>query len=64
MEAKIKEAHIISDQENPVGLCGICRQSLAEFASPGLKIYCHGAEFKKSQVYTINQLLPEAFTFF
>lgn len=62
--ARIKEVHIISDQKDPISPCGICRQSLAEFSSPEAKIYCHGADFKTSKVFTVSQLLPEAFISF
>jgi cytidine deaminase len=62
--ARIKEIHIISDQKAAISPCGICRQSLAEFATLETKIFCYGADFNDSRVYTLSQLLPMAFTEF
>lgn len=62
--AKIKEVHIISDMKEPVSPCGICRQSLAEFSTKSTRVFCHSADFSKSKVFLIHDLLPEAFTEF
>ena len=63
-KARIKELHVISDQEGPISPCGICRQSLVEFSSPATKVFCHGANFNKTNIFTMKELLPEAFTSF
>ncbi|KPU44108.1 cytidine deaminase [Oxobacter pfennigii] len=49
-----------SDSENFTYPCGICRQVIAEF-SAGMKVYVSNrkGEYKE---YTINELLPGAFT--
>ncbi len=41
--------------------CGVCRQVLAEFCSPSMPIICANRT-GQYEVYTLEQLLPNAFT--
>lgn len=57
----IDEVFIVAESDRPVPPCGICRQSLNEFAGPGCKIYMSrpdGSGFAQS---TLGELLPHAF---
>lgn len=60
-ETKIKAIAIASDSDDFVYPCGICRQVIAEFASDDIIIICskNNGDFKE---YTLEQLLPNAFT--
>jgi len=52
---------VIADTPKPVTPCGACRQVLAEWCSPGMKVYlCRlGGEWIET---TIGELLPLAFS--
>lgn len=41
--------------------CGVCRQVLSEFCAPDFQIIC-GDDTLDCAVYTLEQLLPQAFT--
>ena len=49
---------VISGKITP---CGVCRQVLAEFCSPELKIYCVKSADGEFTCHTLSELLPEAF---
>lgn len=59
-EREIEEVYVIAGSPMPVTPCGGCRQKLAEFAGPDVKVTMAttgGVE----QVMTVAQLLPGAF---
>ena len=59
--SKIIEIHIVSDQKTPISPCGICRQSLAEFSNSKTKIFCYSNDFSSQKIYTVSEILPDAF---
>ena len=59
-EREITEVYVIADSPRPVPPCGGCRQKIAEFAKPEVKVTLattRGAEM----TYTVAELLPGAF---
>lgn len=52
-----------SDAVTPTTPCGVCRQALAEFCSPELKVILVTDEKGGYTETTLGQLLPGAFTF-
>lgn len=59
-EKEITEVYVIADSPRPVPPCGGCRQKIAEFAKPEVKVTLattRGAEM----TYTVAELLPGAF---
>ncbi|WP_075936005.1 cytidine deaminase [Halosegnis longus] len=47
---------VVSAREDGVTPCGMCRQTLAEFAAESLPVYCgEGEEYAE---YTLGELLP------
>ena len=59
-EREITEVYVIADSPRPVPPCGGCRQKIAEFAKPEVKVTLattRGAE----TTYTVAELLPGAF---
>ena len=59
-EREINEVYVIADSPRPVPPCGGCRQKIAEFAKPEVKVTLattRGAEM----TYTVAELLPGAF---
>ena len=60
-ETKIAEILVIADSPSPVPPCGGCRQKIAEFAGPDVKvILCTTDGLQK--VMTVAELLPGVFT--
>jgi cytidine deaminase len=60
-ETRIAEILVIADSPSPVPPCGGCRQKIAEFAGPEVKVaLCttHGAQ----KIMTVAELLPGLFT--
>lgn len=60
-ETRIAEVFVIADSPSPVPPCGGCRQKIAEFAAPEVKVTLattDGAE----KVMTVAELLPGLFT--
>ena len=59
-DTQISECAVVGDAPEPVTPCGGCRQKLAEFAAPGVKITMANL---KGDVLTmkIEELLPKAF---
>lgn len=59
-EREITEVYVIADSPRPVPPCGGCRQKIAEFAKPEVKVTLattRGTEM----TYTVAELLPGAF---
>ena len=60
-ETKIAEMLVIADSPSPVPPCGGCRQKIAEFAAPEVKVtLCTTDGLQK--VMTVADLLPGVFT--
>ena len=63
--AKKITAIAVCASDIPVLPCGICRQVLTEFASsPDMPVLCLSSDGTKAAEYTINDLLPMAFSSF
>ena len=60
-ETEIVEAYVIADSPYPVSPCGGCRQKLAEFSGPEVKVTL-ATTSGLEQTVTIADLLPGAFT--
>jgi len=60
-ETEVIEALVIADSPLPVSPCGGCRQKLAEFGSGEMRVTMTTLA-GKTEVLTMNQLLPGAFT--
>ena len=60
-ETEISEALVIADSPLPVSPCGGCRQKLAEFGSGEMRVTMTTLA-GKTEVLTMGQLLPGAFT--
>ncbi len=61
--AKIKKVYVLSQTEEPITPCGICRQSLFEFVDVGFdpEIECISKDFKQKKVFKLSYLFPEGF---
>ncbi|MBV1903255.1 MAG: cytidine deaminase [Marinosulfonomonas sp.] len=60
-DTEITEALVIADSPLPVSPCGGCRQKLAEFGSSDVRVTMTTLA-GKTEVLTMAQLLPGAFT--
>ena len=60
-ETEIAEAYVIADSPFPVSPCGGCRQKLAEFSGPEVKVTL-ATTAGLEQTVMIADLLPGAFT--
>ncbi|TCS94756.1 cytidine deaminase [Hazenella coriacea] len=52
---------VVADTEGPVSPCGACRQVLAEFCPPDLKVWLSNLQGEVAET-TVGELLPGAFT--
>ncbi|MFC2969017.1 cytidine deaminase [Acidimangrovimonas pyrenivorans] len=59
-ETEIAEILVIADSPEPVTPCGGCRQKIAEFAAPEVRVTMCTTAGKQS-VATVAELLPGAF---
>ena len=57
----IEEVMIVTDATPPWSPCGICRQTLSEFASPETPIHLRNLK-NEGESTTLGELLPNAFT--
>ncbi|MFC7703250.1 cytidine deaminase [Plastorhodobacter daqingensis] len=60
-ETRIEEVLVIADSPLPVTPCGGCRQKIAEFAAPGVKVTMTTLE-GNARSLTVAELLPGVFT--
>ena len=60
-DSRIAEILVIADSPSPVPPCGGCRQKIAEFADPGVKVTLCTTDGAK-KVMTVAELLPGLFT--
>ena len=60
-DTRIAEIAVIADSPSPVPPCGGCRQKIAEFADPSVKVTLHTTD-GKSLTMTVADLLPGVFT--
>lgn len=62
-ELKIKAIAVCGDSDSITFPCGICRQVILEFGDKSTKIIC-GNKKGDFKVFTLDELLPYAFTEF
>jgi cytidine deaminase len=60
-ETRIAEVLVIADSPDPVPPCGGCRQKIAEFASPDVRVTLCTTD-GHARVTTVADLLPGVFT--
>jgi cytidine deaminase len=60
-ETRIAEVLVIADSPEPVPPCGGCRQKLAEFAAPEVRVTLCTTD-GTSRALTVAELLPGVFT--
>ncbi len=60
-ETRIAEVLVIADSPSPVPPCGGCRQKIAEFAAPDVKVTL-ATTGGLERVMTVAELLPGLFT--
>jgi cytidine deaminase len=59
-ETEIAEVYVVADSPVPVSPCGGCRQKIAEFASPEVRVTMANLDGTEATV-TVRELLPGAF---
>ena len=59
-DSEIAEILVIADAPGPVSPCGGCRQKIAEFAPPGVRVIMRNLAGEE-RVESIEELLPHAF---
>ncbi len=60
-EYEIEALAVVADTKGPVAPCGACRQVIAEFCKPEMKIYLANVKGDVQET-TVAQLLPGAFS--
>ncbi len=60
-EKNIEAVLILTDEEKPWPPCGMCRQVLAEFASPQTKVYLANLKGIQKEL-TLSELFPYGFS--
>ena len=60
-DTRIAEVAVIADSPEPVPCCGGCRQKIAEFAGPDVRVTLATID-GKTRVLTVAELLPGVFT--
>ncbi len=59
-QKNIVEILIVTDGKEAWPPCGMCRQTIVEFAQPDTPIHCHSTQGDK-KTYSLQKLLPHAF---
>ena len=59
-DTEILEILVVADADVPVGPCGGCRQKIAEFAGPDVRVLIAGPDGLQVET-TVGELLPGAF---
>ena len=57
--ASFEAVAVASSEPDLITPCGMCRQTLAEFCSPGLRVVCEAGD--GTRTFTLGDLLPAAF---
>ena len=60
-DKRIAEIAVIADSPEPVPCCGGCRQKIAEFAGPDVRVILYTTD-GKSKSMTVADLLPGSFS--
>lgn len=60
--ARITDVVVVTDEKIPWSPCGFCRQVIAEFSSPGLKIHLADLKGIRKTFDFQTELFPEGFT--
>ncbi|MGB3624969.1 MAG: cytidine deaminase [Henriciella sp.] len=60
-DKEILEVAIYAEADTPVAPCGGCRQKLAEFAGPGVKVVLASPKGIDAEM-TVSELLPASFS--
>lgn len=60
-DTRIAEIFVIADSPEPVPCCGGCRQKIAEFAGPDVRVTMATTD-GKTRTVTVAELLPGVFT--
>ena len=60
-DTRIVEIAVIADSPEPVPCCGGCRQKIAEFADPDVRVTLYTTD-GKSKSMSVADLLPGSFT--
>jgi cytidine deaminase len=60
-DTRIAEITVIADSPEPVPCCGGCRQKIAEFAGPEVRVTLATTD-GKTRVMSVAELLPGAFS--
>jgi cytidine deaminase len=60
-DKRIAEIAVIADSPEPVPCCGGCRQKIAEFAGPDVRVTLYTTD-GKSKSMTVAELLPGSFS--
>jgi cytidine deaminase len=58
---RIKTIVVVANSDKIVATCGACRQTLAEFSNPDMKVYMFNNK-DEMKVMTIAELLPASFS--
>jgi cytidine deaminase len=56
----IKEIMVVSDETDPWPPCGMCRQVIAEFATPKTKVWLANTK-EVVKVFSFEEIFPESF---
>lgn len=60
--ARISEVVVVTDEKTPWSPCGFCRQVLAEFAAPGMRVHLANMNGIAKSFDFQKDLFPEGFT--
>lgn len=60
-EKEVQDIMVVSDAKDPWPPCGLCRQVLAEFATPTTRVYTANLQ-GQMRSFVFGELFPESFT--